>query len=188
MTDTIDHGFWQFLGTPEGKSLRNCVVVVAVPVVVALCAGRVVDAVGGGTAAAGASLDSDDPRSGVSGDDRVATGGEFVRERFERSHRDPARTILRTLAAGRSPESMEVATGRFLADFDRQVAILGSVDLDSVRPRRHGPGWVLAQADMRESSDDRQTVWLRLVDDQGTWKLEEVRLRTHLAASHATQD
>jgi hypothetical protein len=93
---------------------------------------------------------------------------------------DPAQLLLSQLVTCRYRNLSEVATGRFLRDFERLKGLLQGIDLKGLRPLRRGAGWVQIEApysppDVAAKRPGRAVI--RLAQDPGGgWKVEHLRL------------
>jgi hypothetical protein len=114
---------------------------------------------------------------------RTRTGApeEAVEEEPVEETEDPLLTLLYRIVGYEFSSRDEVATGRFLEDFDSQAALLASLDFELAEPYRRGKGWIKVDAPRYEIEhpDERARpepprYRLRVVEEDAAWKLEDV--------------
>ena len=90
---------------------------------------------------------------------------------------EPARDILTRIRTGGYSSRSEVATGAFLAEFDRKGTQLDDVDGRELRYLRHGSDWIQVEARYRPPVTDSDCLArLRFRKQGGAWKLESLRV------------
>ena len=94
---------------------------------------------------------------------------------------DPGMAILNRVRQGDYEYRVEVSTGRFLDDFDQQWSLLEYVDMQEAQAVRRRQGWILVEApysppSYAKSRSSTRTARMRLVEKDGDWKLEHIRL------------
>jgi len=91
--------------------------------------------------------------------------------------RDPALALLESIVHGDYTLRTDVATGRFLRDFDGSIQELFGMRFHELRPLRRGPGWIRAEAphagEKGLQGPARKAV-VRLVKRDDAWKLEHI--------------
>lgn len=105
--------------------------------------------------------------------------GEGGAELTSETIHDLASHVLETIIDNSFQSREDVATGRFLHKFDSKKPQLSNVDATRLEPRRRGKRWVQVDAPYLSASrgeGSSKTVRLRLVDDEGSWKLENFKL------------
>ena len=104
---------------------------------------------------------------------------------------DPVAHVIRKIREADFRGSSSVMTGRYLQEYSnaRETPILRTTDLDKVRPVSRGNGWMFLEAPYtppetmydtafpwEDNASEKRTVRLRMVQRNGTWKLEHVKL------------
>ena len=91
---------------------------------------------------------------------------------------DKAQDLLRQLAEGDYTYRVDIATGRFLRDFDQHWLDLRDIDRSRVRAVRRGANWARVEApyDPSQPGKPKGVGQLRLVQQDGVWKVEHVKV------------
>ena len=106
------------------------------------------------------------------------------------ARRDIAQVLLERVADGDYVQRSDIATGRFLKDFENQWFLLVDVDRSQLQPARRGKGWVqvrgpynMAEARHRSHLTQTNKRWkqateaiIRIVEEDDVWKLEHIRV------------
>lgn len=106
--------------------------------------------------------------------------------------RDVARELIATVVENGYARRSDVATGRFLEDFENQWSLLVDVDWSRLHAARRGIGWVQVVGPYSAAegrSTDRSHLSaakehgkkatdaiIRIVEEDGSWKLEHIRV------------
>jgi hypothetical protein len=90
-----------------------------------------------------------------------------------------AADLLATITTGSFAKREDVSTGRFLQSFDAVRLEIGTLDTSKIQVHRLGEGWVLIEVPGlpgRAPERNGNGARLRLVHDENTWKVENLRL------------
>ncbi len=106
--------------------------------------------------------------------------------------RDVAKELIARVVDISYSRRSDVATGRFLKDFENQWSLLVDVDGSTLHPARRGKGWVQVVGPYsrseshwthashlsatRERGKEATEAIIRIVDEDGAWKLEHIRV------------
>lgn len=117
-------------------------------------------------------------------------GGQLVHRNALRQ--DIALELMQKVVTGNYSRRSDIATGRFLRDFEEQWALLDDVDRSKFELARRGPGWVQVRGPYRTSETrwkhrthlsegirywkDATEAMIRIVEENKTWKLEHIRV------------
>ena len=86
---------------------------------------------------------------------------------------NPARTLILRVIDGDFELRRDIASGRFLKDFDSYAPALGEMDLDELRTISRTP--YAARLEGPSIADTELRLWIRIVKKPDGWKVEDVR-------------
>ena len=93
---------------------------------------------------------------------------------------DPARDLVLKITTCEFANREDIATGRFLRNFDAHARELTALDLKGMKLLDRGENWVRIEATWNAASVPsvrrRETVRLRMVESKGSWKVEHFKV------------
>ncbi len=146
--------------------------------------GKIVDAVrdGGSSGSSGYSGYSR-PRPPTGHASLSGSGGRIAVQRpvtsLDLERRDIAMELIQSVIGGEFEERSDVATGRFLRDFENQWFLLRDVDDSLLQPARRARKWMQVRGPYNPEAGSKQQATeaiIRVVDDGEFWKLEHIRV------------
>ncbi len=144
--------------------------------------GKIVDAVrdGGSSGSSGYSGHSG------SGPPSGNASGSYTGHRVQRpvtsldlERRDIAKELIQSVIRGEFAERSDVATGRFLRDFENQWFLLRDVDDSLLQPARRARKWMQVRGPYNPETGSKQQASeaiIRVVNEIDFWKLEHIRV------------
>ena len=122
----------------------------------------------------------------------VGAGGNARFVNSDLGRRDLARELIDRVIAGEYERRSDVATGRFLRDFENQWLLLSDVDRSQLQPARRAKKWLQvrgpytpSEAHLKQDADltggskkwrEAREAIIRVVDEEEVWKLEHIRV------------
>ncbi len=144
--------------------------------------GKIVDAVrdGGSSGSSGSSgYSSSGPPSGNASGSYTSHAVRHPVTSLDLERRDIAKELIQSVTGGDFEERSDVATGRFLRDFENQWFLLRDVDDSLLQPARRARKWMQVRGPYNPEDGSKQPATeaiIRVVDEKDFWKLEHIRV------------
>ncbi len=141
--------------------------------------GKIVDGVRDGGSSGSSGYSGSGPPTGNASGSYTSHRVRHPVTNLDLERRDIAMELIQSVIGGEFEERSEVATGRFLRDFENQWFLLRDVDDSLLQPARRARKWMQVRGPYNPEAGSKQHATeaiIRVVDEKDFWKLEHIRV------------